>query len=176
MAHPKIILLAALALLSMPMPAAAGSSTMIVSHNVTPDAARAAAASDIGLVGHAGGVVTGLAVQGSYAYTGISAELAVLDMADPAHPSRVASVALPARTLAVTVDGQHAYVLTTGTSLLSGLTIVDISQPPAPSVVANISIKANKSWRISYADLCRQCHSHRPLRLCQRLLRRPADP
>jgi hypothetical protein len=58
-----------------------------------------------------------LAVQGSYAYIGLSSELAVLDLTDPSRPARVGSVALLTRALAVAVDGRYAYVLTTKTSI-----------------------------------------------------------
>lgn len=147
MAHPKSILLALLALFSLALPSPAATARLVLPPDHRLDTASAAAASgDIRLVGHAGGVVTGLAVQGSYAYTGISAELAVLDLADPRQPRRVASVALPARAVSVAIDGQYAYVLTltTSSSQLSGLTIVDISHPATPATIANISIKANK--------------------------------
>jgi hypothetical protein len=131
MARFKTILLAVLTLLTLALPSAASPPKAIASAN------------DIELVAHTGGIVTGLAVQGGYAYVGISTELAVLDMADPSHPSRVASVALPWRALAVAVDGRYAYVLTIENGPLSGLTIVDISDPTTPRAIVSISIKAN---------------------------------
>jgi hypothetical protein len=53
-------------------------------------------------------------------------------------------VALPEPVKAVTVDGQFAYVLMSGSGPMSRLAIVDTSQPNVPVIITLTAIKANK--------------------------------
>ncbi len=88
-----------------------------------------APAQNVTLVGHIGGTVGTLLIEGSYAYAGIGPELAILNVANPAAPARIGYLVLPDLVRDVTVVDSHAYVADDE----AGLWVVDISDPSAPT-------------------------------------------
>lgn len=83
------------------------------------------------LVGHEGGALRAMAVQGQYAYLGLGPQLAILDLSDPNAPQRVGQHLLSAAINAIEIDGDYAYLATS-----NGLTIVDMRNPSQPVPVA----------------------------------------
>jgi len=69
-------------------------------------------------------------LQGPYAYVAEDSTLTVVDISNPAAPTRVGAVTLPARIWGFTVSGTFAYVAAD----LWGIGIVDISNPAAPAL------------------------------------------
>ena len=81
------------------------------------------------VVGQVGGPTQAVAVQGNYAYVGISLRLIVLDMTDPATPTEVgATTPFPYFVEDIAVSGTRAYVAAGG----AGLRVVDVSDPANP--------------------------------------------
>jgi hypothetical protein len=136
MAHPKIIVLVILTLLKLAVPSAAAEPpTFIGLREYTAVGAAPATTGDIELASHTGGIVSGLAVQGNYAYIGISSELAVLDISAPDHPLRVGSVVLSERVQRIVVADQYVYAAT-----YAGLHVIDVSNPTLPIQLGALSI------------------------------------
>ena len=74
----------------------------------------------------------GVAVSGSYAYVAdYNSGLQIIDISNPASPSRVGSYDTPGYACGVAISGSYAYVADGG----SGLQIIDISNPASPSLV-----------------------------------------
>lgn len=113
--------------------------------------AAPAAPGDIALefVSYLGGRSNGIAVQGDYAYTGFGRAFTVLDISDPARPTRVGYTFLPGAGIvtALEVDGDYAYV-TVGTV---GLVVVDISEPSAPRQVGACELPLFDGYPLSVA-------------------------
>ncbi|UCC85582.1 MAG: thermonuclease family protein [Anaerolineales bacterium] len=86
---------------------------------------------NIELVGHIGGAIGAIFVQGSYAYAGIGPELAILDVSDPNNVLRLGYLILPDMLKDVYVAGDYAYIADNS----AGLWVVDLSAPTAPAVV-----------------------------------------
>jgi len=82
---------------------------------------------ELELVGHLGGPAQAVFVQDFYAYVGFGMELAVLDVSDPASPTRVGYVVLPSWVNDLHIFGDYAYV-----SASDGLYVVDISDFTQP--------------------------------------------
>jgi hypothetical protein len=88
-----------------------------------------------GGAGRVGGCATALgawdvAIAGSYAYMADgTAGLTIVNIADPAHPFVVATIATGDHTSSVAVAGSYAYV-----AVRSNLKIIDVSNPAAPSI------------------------------------------
>lgn len=98
---------------------------------ITP-VTRQSSDSTVQILGHAGGEVYDLAVQGTYAYLGIGVELAVLDLTNPAHPQRAGYVILPSWVQAVAVAGHYAYAAGN-----YAMWVVDVSDPTDPRIVGH---------------------------------------
>ncbi|MEZ4865817.1 MAG: hypothetical protein R3C14_31175 [Caldilineaceae bacterium] len=79
-------------------------------------------------LGQLGGPMLTVAVQDKYAYVGHSFEFAVLNIADPNHPSRIGALSLATNDIVLTLD--RAYV-----GGRDGLTIIDISNPAQPTII-----------------------------------------
>jgi hypothetical protein len=95
------------------------------------DVATPASAAIVGSTTFApdGGVSEGIAVSGYYAYVAnVGYGLEVVDISNPASPSRVAVYDTPGSAYDVVISGLYAYVADHG----SGLRIVDISFPLVP--------------------------------------------
>jgi hypothetical protein len=108
---------------------------VLVSAALIPSALSGAISQDapgLELVGHLGGANNGVFVQGDYAYTGFGPELAVIDISDPAHPTRVGWTFLPNDVLSVWVSGSYIYALS-----FNGLWVLDISDPTHPVEVGS---------------------------------------
>jgi hypothetical protein len=81
-------------------------------------------------------------VQGGYAYVGVDREFVVLDVSNPANPTRVGAWALPGVVTDACVVGSYAYVshasnyAPDGTLLHGGMRIIDISNPASPIEVS----------------------------------------
>ncbi|MGQ9771845.1 MAG: LVIVD repeat-containing protein [Thermogutta sp.] len=102
---------------------------------VAPPAAPSSQMYD--MVGHLGGSNNGIFVQGNYAYATFNQELAVLNVADPTHPTRVGYVALSSFGRDVYVANGYAYV-TIMDGYIHGendLAVVNVSDPTRPVVV-----------------------------------------
>ena len=96
---------------------------------------------NIELVGHLGGMVQSIAVQGSYAYAGFGPELAVLDISNPADIQRVAWLIAPGEVLDIAIQGGLAYIAYRAGDIFpaigkTGLEVVDIQNPDTPVSLA----------------------------------------
>jgi len=89
------------------------------------------------MVGHLGGSNNGIFVQGNYAYATFNQELAVLNIADPTHPTRVGYVALPSYGRDVYVANGYAYVTVMDGYIYgeNDLAVVNVSEPTRPVIV-----------------------------------------
>jgi len=79
------------------------------------------------LVNHVGGASGPIVIQGSYAYMSFSFELAVMDISDPTHPTRIGFLTLPYNIRWLCAYGD--YVFAAGRS---NLAIIDASIPTNP--------------------------------------------
>ncbi len=100
-------------------------------------------------VSYFGGKNEGVAVQGDYAYTGFERAFTVLDISDPAYPTRVGYEILPGAGYITDIElaGDYAYV-TIGTV---GLAIVDISDPFDPRQVGTCEFPLFDGYPLSVA-------------------------
>jgi hypothetical protein len=99
-----------------PPPAASLESTALDSQNIQ-------------LLGHVGGQIRAVALQGQYAYVGIGPRLVILDVTTPATMTQVGQTSvLPDIVLGVAVSGTLAYVADGA----GGLRIINVSNPAAP--------------------------------------------
>jgi len=86
------------------------------------------------LIGQIGGATYAVFVQGNYAYIGVGPRLVILDMTNPAHPTKVGeSPVLPDIVQGITVSDNYAYVA----DYNGGLQIIDISIPSAPKLIGS---------------------------------------
>jgi hypothetical protein len=92
---------------------------------------------NVEVVGHVGGWADALFVKGRFAYVSFGPQLAILDISDPAAPTRVGYVLLRERVNEIYVAGDHAYV----TFRLGGLAIVDVSNPARPVQVGAYALR-----------------------------------
>lgn len=115
-------------------------SLFVIFHQLSNWPVRAAGPGEdfaLALLGHSGGDMRAIALEGSYAYVAIGSELAILDITDPLNPNRVGYVTLPAvdwklmKVTDIQVAGDYAYVGVED----SGLHIIDISDPASPAEV-----------------------------------------
>jgi len=83
-------------------------------------------------------------VVGGHAYVGDQNGLHVVDVADPASPSIVGSLALSAPVVSVALDGPFAYVGT----LDARVAVVDVANPVAPIQVAGVDVPGTP-WDIA---------------------------
>ncbi len=81
-------------------------------------------------MGVAGGSVFAVAVQGNYAYIGEGRGFVVLDISNPASPSRIGRVAMTGIVAGIALSNQYAYVANGE----GGLQVVDITIPTAPAI------------------------------------------
>ena len=66
---------------------------------------------NVELMGHVGGYINTVAVQGHYAYIGEGPQLTILDISNPASPTVVGKTALlPANVQDIAIAGDYAYV------------------------------------------------------------------
>jgi hypothetical protein len=90
------------------------------------------AQSSLEFLGQIGGTTYAAAAQGNYAYVGIGPRLAIVDVADPVHPSLLGQTKVFQKVVqGVAVEGDYAYAVDGN----PGLYIVDVSNPMAPAVV-----------------------------------------
>ena len=95
----------------------------------TSVASSSAISQNVELVGQIGGPTYAVAVQDHYAYVGIGAKLAVLDISDPANPIVVGQTdVLPETVQEVVVSGTYAYIADGN----SGLRIISVADPAHP--------------------------------------------
>jgi hypothetical protein len=129
MIQPRIlhILLLLLALLATPLlrPVAPHSTVSAL-----------AAAPSIEPVASIGGRIDAIAVRDTLAFAGEGATLSVLDIHDPAHPSRLTYLRLPSVVRDLKLVGALVYIATRN----HGLQIVDVSIPAYPVLVANYMV------------------------------------
>ena len=94
------------------------------------------AAQNVSLVGQIGGTSYAVAVAGHHAYIGVGPRLAILDIADPVHPTMVGQTApLPDLVRGVAVAGSYAYV---ADGLNGGLRVINVMNPAAPVEVGAV--------------------------------------
>lgn len=87
------------------------------------------AASTVELVGHVGGLVTAVAVEGTYAYIGMGPRLVILDISTPSVLTTIAQTnSLSGPVSGVAIAGNHAYVV----DETAGLYVIDVSNPSVP--------------------------------------------
>lgn len=82
------------------------------------------------IIGHFGGVISGIAVREPFVYVGTGAEFAVLDAADPKQITRIGSLILDGVIQEVCLAANYALV--TVSEGADGLYILDVAQPAAP--------------------------------------------
>ncbi|GMU80409.1 MAG: hypothetical protein AMXMBFR47_02800 [Planctomycetota bacterium] len=112
---------------------------------VTAFTPPASADGPLEVVGQWGGGSWSVLADGNVAYAGVGPNLYVLDIADPAHPVRIASLRLTDRLYEIHRLGQYL-VIANGRG---GLQIVDVSNPLAPQRVAALSDRPCRSVAIS---------------------------
>ena len=87
---------------------------------------------NVELVGQIGGPTYAVAVQDHYAYVGVGAKLAVLDISDPTNPIVMGQTgALPETPMRVVVSGVYAYIADGN----SGLRIINVADPMRPAEI-----------------------------------------
>jgi len=100
--------------------------------NATSSIATTADAQNVEFVGHIGGTILAVAVQGNYAYIGEGPRLTILNVSNPASPTVVGKTPpLPDVVRGVYVAGGYAYVADHN----AGLRVVDVSNPANPMEV-----------------------------------------
>ncbi|HEU5099277.1 MAG TPA: hypothetical protein VFU22_09675, partial [Roseiflexaceae bacterium] len=124
--HLQLVLLV-LAVLASPLAPSAGQlaarSTSATSPSVEP-------------VANIGGRIDAIAFRGTFAFAGEGATLSVLDIHDPAHPSRLAYLRLPSVVRDLKLLGNLAYITTRN----HGLQIADVSVPAYPVLVGSYMV------------------------------------
>jgi hypothetical protein len=106
--------------------------TLLMPGGARPGSLTNADVQDVELVGHVGGVILAVAVQGKYAYTGVGPRLVILDISNPASPTVVGKTPpLPDLVESVAVVGGIAYLANDD----GGLRVVDVSTPANPTEV-----------------------------------------
>ncbi|MEK6676620.1 MAG: peptidoglycan DD-metalloendopeptidase family protein [Planctomycetota bacterium] len=83
------------------------------------------------LVGHVGGSYETVAVQGNYAYISVGPEFLVMNVINPANPTRAGSLLLGGMIRGIHVSGTRAYVAADD----RGVYILDIGNPASPSLL-----------------------------------------
>jgi len=102
------------------------------------------------MVGHLGGNNGGVFVQGNYAYATFNRELAVLNISDPTHLTRVGYVALPGFAHDVHVVNGYAYA-TNYFTIGGDLVVVNVSDPTRPVVVGSVNAQIYNSRSVHVA-------------------------
>jgi hypothetical protein len=126
--------------LAVPSSQAAAQSSGPLPRGTTIAPASAAGFELLGSLG-LGGPVAAVAAEGSYAYVGVGNRLAVLNVADPAHPAQVGQIQFPdvrgdpSDVYAVAVAGRYAYA-----GVAHGLRVVDVGNPAAPAEIGRYII------------------------------------
>jgi hypothetical protein len=100
---------------------------------------------NVELVGHIGGAIKTVFVQGNYAYVGESVSLVVLDITDPIHPVPVGRVPLPDVVVDIYVNDHCAYVAVGEV----GLWVVDVSDPTLP---VKVGLALESAVSVTVAD------------------------
>ena len=111
---------------------------------------------NLDLTGQIGGSVRAATVSGSYAYIGEGTGFVVLDISNPASPSRRGSIALPGLINRIAVSGNFAYVAAGD----AGLQVVDVSDKNAPLLVGyfnttnamRVAVNGTKAYLIDATD------------------------
>jgi hypothetical protein len=94
-------------------------------------------------------VIRNLTVYGHYVYIANGWQgLRIVDVADPAKPTLVASYPTSADTVAVAVSGSRAFVAD-----IAGLQILDVSDPTRPVYMASYLPSAGSKWAINVSVL-----------------------
>jgi len=83
-------------------------------------------------VGHRGGSISNVVVDGNYAYVGQGQDLVILDVTDVTNPIEKGRITTPSVVNNVIISGNYAYVA----NAHNGLAIIDISDPTAPTISA----------------------------------------
>lgn len=110
-------------------------------------AAPAATDSNVNLqvLGHISGAAITVALRDHYALLGLSYELVVLDLADPAQPQWVAALPIPANDIALA--GRYAYVVGR-----NSFAVVDIGEPAHPVLVNVLALPDTGSVVVTTPD------------------------
>ena len=111
---------------------------------------------NLDLTGQIGGSVRAATVLGSYAYIGEGTGFVVLDVSNPASPSRRGSIAMPGLINRIAVSGNFAYVAAGD----AGLQVVDVSDKNAPLLVGyfnttnavRVVVNGTKAYLIDATD------------------------
>jgi len=101
-------------------------------------------ASNLELVGHLGRVAQTVAVQGDYAFLGLSIDLVVLDISQPARPTVVASLPFADRLYGFAIQGDLLYIANGS----AGLVVVDISDPYTPQILGAMAT-TGIAWNVA---------------------------
>jgi len=101
---------------------------------------------NVDYVGHVGGAVHAVTIQGEYAYIGEDTQLTIVDISDPANPS-IAGRCIPFydRINDIAIAAGYAYVA----DFYYGLRIVDVSDPANPFEVGFYDTQGNAALGIA---------------------------
>lgn len=106
-----------------------------------------AAASTFEYAGYIGGTLNGAALYDHYAYVTEGPTLAILDVADMAHPVRAGVVRLPYDAGKVVIYLSRAFILYPCYDFIQ---IYDLSQPLAPRLLGQIDAPTLDGWDVDY--------------------------
>ncbi len=112
---------------------------------------------NVDLMGHMGGRVGPVFVQGNYIYLGIGPALTILANSGPSAPKQVGSIVLPGLIQEIYVSGRYAYIAASE----AGLRVVDISDnthpleighSETPTPARDVTVKENYAY-VAYSRL-----------------------
>ena len=89
-----------------------------------------------------------IVVSGDFAYAAAGSEMRVWDVLDPASPTSIANLDLPASSLGIDVVEDNAFLSDTQ----FGLRVYDIGDPTAPVEVGHLEIVGDRFGRLEVAD------------------------
>ncbi|RPI35227.1 MAG: hypothetical protein EHM70_00315 [Chloroflexota bacterium] len=121
-----------------------------IAYGSSPSLHQSALTPGLEVVGHLGGEAGEVEVAGRYAYMAQAAELAIIDIADPADLRRVGYVLLPGKITGLAVEGETALAgweqceVWTNTCA-GGLSIVDVSRPDSPVEIGSYDLPSSAS-------------------------------
>jgi hypothetical protein len=100
---------------------------------------------NVELVGHINGDFSAVAVQGNYAYAGMGINFVVVDISQPAMPTVVASLSLPAALSDINIQNDYAYIA----DREAGLRVVDVGDPTTPVEVGFYSMPSVSASKVA---------------------------
>jgi len=129
-------------LILLALPLSYGTRPLLAQANLTSTVAGVALeqqAQATNPIGHFGGSIVAVAVDGNYAYIGEGASLIILDISVPTSPAVVGRVVLPDSPWDIVIASDYAYVA----DWPGGFVVVDVSNPAEPVIVGSYETQGN---------------------------------